>query len=66
MQVEVLYRPSYSVARVSLGRNEKIQAESGAMVGMSPDIEMETEAKLMTAQAKIDGAKKKESKDGSK
>jgi len=45
MQVEVLYRPSYSVARVVLERNEKIQVESGAMVGMSPDLVMETEAK---------------------
>jgi uncharacterized protein (TIGR00266 family) len=45
MQVEILYRPSYSVARVLLDRNEKIQAESGAMVGMSPDLIMETEAK---------------------
>jgi uncharacterized protein (TIGR00266 family) len=45
MQVEVLYRPSYSVARVLLERNEKIQVESGAMLGMSPDMQMETEAK---------------------
>lgn len=45
MQVEILYRPSYSAARVVLERNEQIQVESGAMVGMSPDIEMETEAK---------------------
>lgn len=45
MQVEVLYRPSYSVARVLLARNEKIQAESGAMLGMSPGIDMATEAK---------------------
>ena len=45
MQVEILYRPSYSVARVSLGRNEEIHAESGAMVGMSPHIGMETGAK---------------------
>ncbi len=45
MQVEVLYRPSYSVARVILEENESIQAESGAMVGMSPDMEMETQAK---------------------
>ena len=45
MQVEILYRPSYSVARVLLDPNEKIQVESGAMVGMSPDLEMETEAK---------------------
>jgi len=45
MQVEILYRPSYSVARVSLARTEKIQVESGSMVGMSPDMLMETEAK---------------------
>ena len=45
MQIEILYRPSYSVARVSLEHNEKIQVESGAMVGMSPDMEMETAAK---------------------
>ncbi|MFA9491716.1 MAG: TIGR00266 family protein [Anaerolineales bacterium] len=45
MQVEVLYRPSYSVARVVLDRNEKVQVESGGMVGMSPDLLMETEAK---------------------
>ncbi len=45
MQVEILYRPSYSVARVLLERGEKIQAESGAMLGMAPDMQMETEAK---------------------
>jgi len=45
MQVEILYRPSYSVARVLLARTEKIQVESGSMVGMSPDMLMETEAK---------------------
>lgn len=45
MQVEILYRPSYSVARVLLERNEKIEVESGAMVGMSPDMEMDTGAK---------------------
>jgi len=45
MQVEILYRPTYSVARVSLDHKEKIQVESGAMVVMSPDMGMETEAK---------------------
>ena len=45
MEIEVLYRPSYSVARVFLKPKETIQVESGAMVGMSPDMEMETEAK---------------------
>jgi uncharacterized protein (TIGR00266 family) len=45
MQVEVLYRPSYSLAKVSLERDEKIQVESGAMVGMTPSMGMETEAR---------------------
>ena len=45
MQVEILYRPSYSVARVALSPKETIQVESGAMVGMTPDLEMETAAK---------------------
>lgn len=45
MQVEILYRPSYSVARVLLDRKEEIQVEAGAMLGMSPDMEMETQAK---------------------
>jgi uncharacterized protein (TIGR00266 family) len=42
MQVEVLYRPSYSLARIMLGPNEGIQAEAGAMVGMSADMGIET------------------------
>jgi uncharacterized protein (TIGR00266 family) len=44
MQTEILYRPSYSVVRVTLQRQEKIQVESGSMVGMSPDVQMQTEA----------------------
>ncbi|MEN4013431.1 MAG: TIGR00266 family protein [Chloroflexota bacterium] len=42
MQVETLYRPSYSVARVVLAANEGLIAESGAMVGMSTDMQVET------------------------
>lgn len=45
MKVEILYQPSYSVARVSLDLGEEIQVEAGAMVGMSPDIQMETHAR---------------------
>ena len=42
MNVEVLYRPSYSIANVALQANEAISAESGAMVSMSAGIEVET------------------------
>ena len=45
MDVEILYRPSYSLAMVTLEAGESIQAESGAMVVMSPDLEMQTEAR---------------------
>jgi uncharacterized protein (AIM24 family) len=45
MKVEILYQPAYSVARVTLQSRESIQVESGAMVGMSPELEMETQAK---------------------
>jgi uncharacterized protein (TIGR00266 family) len=44
MQVEITYRPSYALAVVSLGANESIQAEAGAMVSMSPDVAIETKA----------------------
>ncbi len=42
MNVEILYRPSYSVARVALGPGEVITAESGAMVAMSAGMEIQT------------------------
>ena len=45
MHVEVLYRPSYSLAMVTLDPRENIQVEGGAMVAMSPELEMKTEAK---------------------
>ena len=45
MQTEILYRPSYSLAIVKLDAGESIQAESGAMVSMSADLQMETKAK---------------------
>jgi uncharacterized protein (TIGR00266 family) len=45
MNVEIKYGPAYALAMVNLDHKETIQVESGAMVGMSPDLEMETEAK---------------------
>jgi uncharacterized protein (TIGR00266 family) len=45
MNVDVRYGPAYALAMVTLERGENIQVESGAMVGMSPDLEMETEAR---------------------
>ena len=45
MKTEILYKPSYSMAVVNLEPNESIQAESGAMVSMTPSISMETKAR---------------------
>ena len=45
MNHEILYRPSYSIARVMLDAGEEVVAESGAMVSMSSGIEMETSMK---------------------
>ena len=44
MQVEITTRSSSSIAQVSLDKNETIMVESGAMIAMSPDIDMKTEA----------------------
>jgi uncharacterized protein (TIGR00266 family) len=45
MKVDVRYGPAYALAMVNLDHKETIQVESGAMVGMSPSLEMKTEAK---------------------
>ena len=42
MRYEVLYQPSYSLARINLEQGEAIMAEAGAMAGMSPTIRIET------------------------
>jgi uncharacterized protein (TIGR00266 family) len=44
MQYEILFSPSYSLAKISLAQGEAIVAESGAMVGMSEGVEIETKA----------------------
>ncbi len=43
MQTEILYRPSYSLAKVTLAPNELIRTEAGAMVSMSPNLKIETQ-----------------------
>lgn len=44
MQVNVLYRPSQSLAQVWLASGESIVAESGAMVGMTTNVTVETQS----------------------
>jgi uncharacterized protein (TIGR00266 family) len=43
MQHEILYQPSYSAARIRLEQGERIMAESGAMVSMSPTIHLDAQ-----------------------
>ena len=44
MQTEILYRPSYSMAAVTLAPLERIRVEAGSMVSMSAGITLETKA----------------------
>lgn len=44
MQTEIKYRPAYALAIVNLQPNESIRVESGAMVSMSADVQIETKA----------------------
>lgn len=44
MQVNLLYRPSQALAQCWLQPNESMIAESGAMVGMSTNVQMQTQS----------------------
>jgi uncharacterized protein (TIGR00266 family) len=44
MEIDIQYRPSYSLAITRLTPNERIRAEAGAMVSFSAGIEIETKA----------------------
>jgi uncharacterized protein (TIGR00266 family) len=44
MDIELKYSPSYSLAVVKLGPNERIRTEAGAMVSMSASVNIETKA----------------------
>lgn len=45
MRHEILYGPAYALGKIHLEAGEEVQAEAGAMVSMSPDIEMQTAAR---------------------
>ena len=44
MNIEVLYKPAQTMARVTLQQGETITAESGAMIGTTLNVQMETSA----------------------
>lgn len=45
MQIDIRYQPSYSLAIVALSPEESIQAEAGAMVSMTSNIQVDTAMK---------------------
>ncbi len=45
MKIDIRYQPAYSLAIVALDPGERIQAEAGAMVSMSSNLEVETSMK---------------------
>jgi len=45
MQIDIRYQPSYSLAIIALEPNESIQAEAGAMVSMTANLEIDTSMK---------------------
>lgn len=42
MNIEIEARPSYALAVVTLDKGESLTVESGSMVGMSPDLQVES------------------------
>jgi uncharacterized protein (TIGR00266 family) len=44
MEIEILYRPSYSLGLLKLGGGEEVRVEGGSMVSMSSGVVLETEA----------------------
>ena len=44
MEVEIMYRPAYSMGALKLAPNEKINVEAGSMVGMSAGMTLQTQA----------------------
>ena len=44
MNFDIQYRPAHSLAKVSLQPGEAVVAESGAMVGMSTNVQMQTQS----------------------
>ncbi len=45
MQFDISAKPDFTMVEVDLGPDESILAEAGAMVGMSPNVEVKTQAR---------------------
>lgn len=52
MKIQILHRPAHSLAQIRLERDESIVAEAGAMVGMTPNVQIETQSGGLVAGLK--------------
>ncbi len=52
MKIQILHRPAHSLAQIRLERDESIVAEAGAMVGMTPNVQIETKSGGLVAGLK--------------
>jgi len=59
MQIEIKYKPAHTLAVASLGANESIRAEAGAMVSMSSNVDVATKANTGKKKGGIFGALKR-------
>ena len=44
MQIDIGYRPAHALAKVAIQNGESVVAEAGAMVGMSTNVQMQTQS----------------------
>lgn len=58
MEIEILYRPGSSAAKVSLSPREEITAEGGAMIAMSGDMQITTSTKQKSGGGLFKAAKR--------
>ena len=58
MQIDILQRPASTVAQVRLQTSERISAEAGAMVAMTPSINIETSTMAKNRGGIISGLKR--------
>ncbi|MCD6051941.1 MAG: hypothetical protein K0Q55_3359, partial [Verrucomicrobia bacterium] len=59
MDINLIFQPGNSAARVALGPNESITAEGGAMIAMSGDMAIETTTKQRGGSGGILGGLKR-------
>jgi len=52
VKIQILHQPAHSLAQIRLEQDESIVAEAGAMVGMTPNVQIETKSGGLVAGLK--------------